>query len=79
VLGDRLDGLEPVVETVLGETEDRLLGFVEDVRGRSLVPGGEVRDARRLFDQAAQHRLLLDDLRVVLGVHDRGRRRGARR
>src|SRR6185436_21072008 len=68
--GDAVEGDEAFVGGALGDLVQRFLGDVEDVRGlgRSVERGAH--HAVSHHDEAPQHRLFLDDVRVALDVGD---------
>jgi hypothetical protein len=60
----------------VGDLEDRALGHVDEVARRRLVGVHARLDLVGGLEQAAQHRVLAHDARVLADVADRGHRAG---
>ena len=62
-----------------GDVEEQLLGLLDQLLRLALARVDRLLDPLRGAEQAPQHRVLLDDLRVVAGVAGDRRARGERR
>ena len=63
---------ELAVGAAFGELEDELLGARDELGRLALALPAELRDLAAGADQAAERRVLADDLGVVAGVRARG-------
>ena len=61
-----------------GDVEEQYLGLLDEILRLALAALDRLLDPLRGAEQAPQHRVLLDDLRVVAGVAGHRRRRGER-
>jgi len=68
LLQELANGHDLLADPLLGNAEKLLLGAVENLLGVLRLAVGLVHNPRGAADQVAQHRLVTDDLRVVLRV-----------